>query len=65
MAEPSKQPAAIAQGLRTAAFAEEIVVHYSQAVRIPPEMPLDRACLLACGVITGFGTVTFTLTSTA
>jgi S-(hydroxymethyl)glutathione dehydrogenase / alcohol dehydrogenase len=47
----------IVQGLRTAAFAEEIVVHHSQAVRIAPEMPLDRACLLACGVITGYGAV--------
>jgi S-(hydroxymethyl)glutathione dehydrogenase / alcohol dehydrogenase len=49
--------AEIAQGLRTAGFAEEVVVHSSQAVRIPPEMPLDRACLLACGVVTGYGAV--------
>ena len=47
----------IAQGLRTGAFAEEVVVHASQAVRIPQELPLDRAALLACGVITGFGAV--------
>ena len=47
----------IAQGLRTGAFAEEVVVHASQAVRIPRELPLDRAALLACGVITGFGAV--------
>ncbi|MDH3674219.1 MAG: Zn-dependent alcohol dehydrogenase [Anaerolineae bacterium] len=45
------------QGLRTAAFAEYVVVEESQVVRIPAEMPLDRASLLACGVITGFGAV--------
>jgi S-(hydroxymethyl)glutathione dehydrogenase / alcohol dehydrogenase len=49
--------AEIVQGLRTAGFAEEVVVHCSQAVRIRPEMPLDRACLLACGVVTGYGAV--------
>ena len=47
----------IAQGLRTGAFAEEVVVDASQAVGIPAELPLDRAALLACGVITGFGAV--------
>jgi S-(hydroxymethyl)glutathione dehydrogenase/alcohol dehydrogenase len=49
--------AEIAQGLRTAAFAEQVVVHHSQAVPIPLEMPLDRACLLACAVVTGYGAV--------
>jgi Zn-dependent alcohol dehydrogenase len=49
--------AEIAQGLRTAAFAEQVVVHHSQAVAIPREMPLDHASLLACGVITGYGAV--------
>lgn len=48
---------AIAQGLRTAAFAEQVVVDASQAVVIPAEIPLDSASLLACGVITGFGAV--------
>ena len=47
----------IAQGLRTGAFAEEVVVDASQVVDIPPELPFDRAALLACGVITGFGAV--------
>jgi Zn-dependent alcohol dehydrogenase len=47
----------IAQGLRTGAFAEEVVVDASQVVGIPPELPFDRAALLACGVITGFGAV--------
>lgn len=50
----------IAHGLRTGAFAEQVVVHASQAVEIGPDLPLDRACLLACGVITGVGAVTNT-----
>ncbi len=50
----------LAHGLRTAAFAEEVVVHASQAVVIPDRVPLDSASLLACGVITGFGAVTNT-----
>ena len=47
----------IRQGLRTAAFAEEVVVHASQVARIPREVPLACASLLACGVITGLGAV--------
>lgn len=47
----------IVQGLRTAAFAEYIVVQESQAVVIPREISFDSAALLACGVITGFGAV--------
>jgi Zn-dependent alcohol dehydrogenase len=50
----------IHQGLGTAAFAEYAVVDQSQATPIPHEMPLDRACLLGCGVITGLGAVTNT-----
>jgi NDMA-dependent alcohol dehydrogenase len=47
----------IQQGIYTAGFAEYSVVHESQLVRVDDEMPLDRACLLACGVITGLGAV--------
>lgn len=47
----------ILQGFRTGAFAERVVVHESQAVPIPQELPFDSASLLACGVITGFGAV--------
>jgi Zn-dependent alcohol dehydrogenase len=48
---------ALVHGLRTAAFAEAVVVDASQVVVIPPAVPLDAASLLACGVITGFGAV--------
>lgn len=50
----------ILQGLKTGAFADEVVVHHSQVVPIPKEMPLESASLLACGVITGLGAVTHT-----
>ena len=42
---------------RTASFAEYAVVDQSQLAPIPADMPIDRAALLACGVITGFGAV--------
>ncbi len=47
----------IRQGLRTGAFAEQVLVDASQIVRIPKTLPLASACLLACGVITGVGAV--------
>lgn len=47
----------LVQGLRTAAFAERVLIHQSQAIKIPEDLPLDRACLLACGVVTGVGAV--------
>ncbi|MDH3691921.1 MAG: Zn-dependent alcohol dehydrogenase [Gammaproteobacteria bacterium] len=48
----------IKAGLRTGAFAEYVVVDQSQVVAIPSDIPLDSACLLSCGVITGLGAVT-------
>ncbi len=39
------------------AFAEEMLLHESAAVRVPDGMPLDRAALLGCGVLTGVGSV--------
>ncbi|MEX1109248.1 MAG: Zn-dependent alcohol dehydrogenase [Dongiaceae bacterium] len=45
------------QGLRTGAFAEEVVVDASQIVTVPKDLPFDVAALLACGVITGVGAV--------
>lgn len=45
----------LAHGLKTAAFAERVVVDASQCVVIPKTLSLTSASLLACGVITGFG----------
>lgn len=43
------------QVLRCGTFATHTVVHGKAAVKMPKEMPLDKACLIACGVITGVG----------
>ena len=43
----------VQQGLLVGAFAEYVIVDQSQVVRVPDDLPLDRAALLACGVITG------------
>ena len=45
------------QSMRTGAFAEKVVVHESQLVKLPDDMAFEPASLLACGVITGFGAV--------
>ena len=42
---------------RMAAFAEYTTVSEQTLVKIPENLPLDRAALLACGVISGFGAV--------
>lgn len=36
-------------------FAEYAIVPRQSAVKMPDGMPVDRACLLGCGVMTGFG----------
>ncbi len=43
------------QVLRCGTFATRTVVHSKAAIKMPAEMPLDKACLIACGVITGVG----------
>ena len=53
--------APIRQGIRCGAFAEYAVVHQSQTVKVPDDLPLECASLLACGVITGLGAVTNTV----
>lgn len=45
------------QFLCVSSFAEYAVVPHSGLVRIPQEMPLDRAALISCAVLTGFGAV--------
>ena len=43
--------------MRCGAFADEVVVHASQAVPIPAGIPDTSACLIACAVMTGMGAV--------
>lgn len=52
--------APIEHGLQTGAFAQSVVVDHSQLAKIPTDMPMDAACLLSCGVITGVGAATNT-----
>jgi S-(hydroxymethyl)glutathione dehydrogenase/alcohol dehydrogenase len=47
----------IRKTVKMGGFAEYIIVLESQVVKIPDDMPMESACLLACGVITGFGAV--------
>ena len=42
-------------GLRVGGFAESVVVDSSQVVKIPADVADDAACLISCGVLTGFG----------
>lgn len=53
----TKDGKSLAQAILIGSWAEETVIHESQCVKIPDDMPMDRACMLACGVITGFGAV--------
>jgi S-(hydroxymethyl)mycothiol dehydrogenase len=41
--------------LRSGAFADRVIVHEAQAVKIPDALPVEQACLLACGFSTGAG----------
>jgi S-(hydroxymethyl)glutathione dehydrogenase / alcohol dehydrogenase len=41
-----------------AAFAEYCIVPAQSAIKVPAEIPFDRACLIGCGVMTGYGAAT-------
>ncbi|HZT42899.1 MAG TPA: Zn-dependent alcohol dehydrogenase [Chthonomonadaceae bacterium] len=47
--------AVCSQVLRCGTFSTHTVVHSKAAIKMPKEMPLDKACLIACGVVTGVG----------
>jgi Zn-dependent alcohol dehydrogenase len=49
--------APVEQAMNSGAFAEKVVVDQSQIVKLPADMDLVAASLLACGVITGVGAV--------
>lgn len=48
------------QLLQLGAFAEQMVVHEHACVAIDRDMPLDRAALVGCAVMTGYGAVVHT-----
>jgi Zn-dependent alcohol dehydrogenase len=41
--------------LSTGTFTTRTIVDARQAIKVPDALPLDKACLLACGVVTGVG----------
>lgn len=45
----------IEQGLRCGAFADEVVVHASQAIPVPRHLPAASLSVLGCAVLTGVG----------
>lgn len=47
----------VTQTYNLSGFAEKMLVHHSTLVRIRKDMPLDRAALLGCAVLTGAGAV--------
>jgi S-(hydroxymethyl)glutathione dehydrogenase/alcohol dehydrogenase len=61
--EPSRLTAGgqpVYQFLNLSSFAERMLVHEHAIVKIRPDMPLDRAALIGCGVTTGVGAVIHT-----
>ncbi len=40
-------------------FALHTVVHEASCIKIDNDVPLDRACLLGCGVVTGWGSAVY------
>jgi S-(hydroxymethyl)glutathione dehydrogenase / alcohol dehydrogenase len=48
-------PVHVALGL--GAFAQQVVVPENAVLRVPADLPFDRAALLGCGVLTGTGAV--------
>ena len=47
----------INQGFNLSSYGERMLVHENALVKIDDDMPLDRAALIGCGVITGVGAV--------
>jgi S-(hydroxymethyl)glutathione dehydrogenase / alcohol dehydrogenase len=51
----SQQGQPVRQFIAISSYAEKMLLHENSLVRIDPELPLDRACLIGCGVLTGVG----------
>ncbi len=47
----------IGQFAHLSSFAEQMLVHENAVVKIREDMPLDKAALIGCGVMTGVGSV--------
>ncbi len=53
----SQKGVPVGQFAYLSSFAEEMLLHENSVVAIRKDMPLDRASLLGCGVLTGVGAV--------
>jgi S-(hydroxymethyl)glutathione dehydrogenase/alcohol dehydrogenase len=47
----------VQQFLHLSSFAEQMLIHEQALVKIDPDMPMDTAALIGCGVTTGLGAV--------
>ncbi|MFV0260746.1 MAG: Zn-dependent alcohol dehydrogenase [Acidimicrobiales bacterium] len=55
LSRPDGEP--VSTFLHLSSFAEQMLIHEHALVKIHPDMPLDRAALIGCGVTTGLGAV--------
>src|SRR5947209_18007535 len=51
----SQNGAPFRQFIGISSYAEKMLLHENSIVRIDPDRPLDRVCLIGCGVLTGVG----------
>ncbi|HTV89640.1 MAG TPA: Zn-dependent alcohol dehydrogenase [Stellaceae bacterium] len=51
----SQQGEPVRQFINISSYAEKMLLHENSLVRIDPDLPLDRAALVGCGVLTGVG----------
>jgi S-(hydroxymethyl)glutathione dehydrogenase / alcohol dehydrogenase len=51
----SQQGAPVRQFIGISSYAERMLLHENSIVKIDPDLPLDRAALVGCGVLTGVG----------
>jgi S-(hydroxymethyl)glutathione dehydrogenase/alcohol dehydrogenase len=51
----SQQGAPLRQFIGIASYAERMLLHENSVVKIDADLPLDRAALVGCGVLTGVG----------
>jgi len=51
----SQKGAPLRQFIGVSSYAERMLLHENSVVKIDPDLPLDRAALVGCGVLTGVG----------
>jgi S-(hydroxymethyl)glutathione dehydrogenase/alcohol dehydrogenase len=51
----AQKGAALRQFIGISSYAERMLLHENSVVKIEPDLPLDRAALVGCGVLTGVG----------